>query len=148
MASARALALRLLGRRDYTTAELRKKLTDREIDAQEIDAALESLAADGALDDRRAAATHIRVATRAKSRGRLRIQQELQARGVDRALIHELLASLPAADEAENVHQFLCRRNIPAQLNMADRRRVFQQLLRRGFTADVIAKALKTREDE
>jgi SOS response regulatory protein OraA/RecX len=32
-------------------------------------------------------------------------------------------------------------------LNPADRRRLFQQLLRRGFTPDVIAKALKRDAD-
>jgi regulatory protein len=146
MPSARLVALKLLGRRDYTTAEIRQKLLDREFSAEDVDAAVDGLIADRLLDDRRTAAAHLRTASRVKGRGRLRIQQELQARGVDRGLVREVLAGLPAADETTAIETFLRRRRLPDTLTMADRRRVFQQLLRRGFTSDVIAKALKNRD--
>ena len=146
MSSARNTALRLLGRRDYTTAELRKKLMERECPADEIDAAIASLTTDRLLDDRRAAAAHVRTATRIKRRGRLRIQQELQARGLERGLIRELLDALPPEEETAAIAQFLQRKH-SGRIAMADRRRLFQQLLRRGFSADAIAKALRTREE-
>lgn len=148
MSSARVAALRLLSRRDYTKAELRQKLADREFGSEEIDQALDSLSAESLVDDRRAAAAYVRTATRVKNRGRLRIRRELEARGVDRAVIRELLADMAPDDETAAVDRLLRRRNLPARLNVADRRRVFQQLLRRGFTPDVIAKALKSRGEE
>lgn len=144
---ARTAALRLLSRRDYTTAEIRQKLTDREFEGGETEEAIASLRADRLIDDRRAAAAHIRTASRIKQRGRIRIERELEARGVDRSLIRELLRDLPAEDESAAIAKFLQRRRPPGRLNPADRRRLFQQLLRRGFTPDVIAKALKRDAD-
>lgn len=143
MSSARAAALRLLARRDYTTAELRDKLVSRDYSAEDIQEALATLAAQGLLDDRRAAAAHVRTASRIKGRGRLRIQRELEARGLDRSLVREALEELPASDETAALNRVLLRRHLPPRLTAADRRRLFQQLLRRGFTADVIAKALQ-----
>jgi regulatory protein len=146
MSSARAAALRLLSRRDYTSTELRDKLASREYSVEDIDAALASLTAERLLDDRRAAAAHVRMASRIKSRGRLRIQRELEARGLDREVVRQALEELPAADESAALERWLQRRHVPAHLAAADRRRLFQQLLRRGFTADLIAKALKERQ--
>lgn len=148
MASARSVAVRLLSRRDYTTAELREKLAERGFGAADIDAAIAELAAEQLLDDRRTAAAHIRTASRVKTRGRLRIQQELQARGVDGALVRELLGDLTQDDEAAALERFLRRRSVPPTIGPAGRRRLFQQLLRRGFTADLIAKALKHRSED
>jgi len=145
MASARVAALRLLTRRDYTAAELRDKLIAREIAPEEIDEAIASLTADRLIDDRRTAAAHVRLASGVKQRGRLRIERELQRRGVDRALIREVLSDLPPEDEAASIAAFLDRRRIPVQLSADAHRRVFQQLLRRGFAADAIAKALRER---
>jgi regulatory protein len=148
MASARNAALHLLSRRDYTTAELRKKLNDREFPEDEIAAALASLAADRILDDRRVASAHIRTASRIKHRGRLRIQHELEARGIDRGIVRELIMELPATEETESIERFLRRRGLPQRPTAAERRRLFQQLMRRGFSADVIAKALRGREHD
>jgi regulatory protein len=148
MAFARNTALHLLSRRDYTTAELRKKLNDREFPEDEIATALASLAADRLLDDRRVAAAHIRTASRIKHRGRLRIQRELEARGIDRAVIRELILELPAAEESDSIEHFLRRRGVTSRQTAPERRRLFQQLMRRGFGADVIAKALRGRGDD
>jgi len=141
--SARAAALRLLGRRDYTVAELRTRLLARAFSPEDVSAALEGLVADRLADDRRAALAHIRTGTRIKGRGRHRLRRELEARGVDPDLVSGLLAELDEADELAAVEQLLARRRPPGRLSMADRRRLFQQLLRRGFPADVIARALR-----
>jgi regulatory protein len=137
-----------LSRRDYTTSELRQKLLDREFAEADIDEALRSLTADRLLDDRRTAAAHVRTASQIKGRGRLRIQRELEARGVDRDLVRDLLADLPAADDLAAIDRFLGRKRLPPRLSAADHRRVFQQLLRRGFPADAIAKALARRRND
>lgn len=140
-------ALGLLGRRDYTTTELRAKLADRGYPIEDITKALQDLTAEGLLDDRRVAEAHVRTASRVKGRGRLRIRRELEARGVDRALVNELLANLPAEDEGAAIERVLSRKRWPARPTIADRRRMFQHLLRRGFPADAIAKALGKGED-
>jgi regulatory protein len=149
MSASRIDALRLLGRRDFTTAELEKRLLARGFPPEDVQETLSALATEGVLDDRRVAAAHIRTSGRVKHRGRQRIRLELESRGVDAALIRELLAELPAEEERGAIDEFLRRRRVPPHLTLDERRRVFQQLLRRGFAAEAIARALRDRgEDE
>ena len=148
MSQARVTALRLLTRRDYTTKELRQKLIDRELPEPDITAALADLADSGLLNDRRVAESFVRVASKLKRRGRLRISRELEQRGVDRGIIRDALATLPVEDETASIRRFLDKKSLPARLSPAEHRRVFGQLIRRGFSADLIAKALRGRPSE
>jgi regulatory protein len=141
--SARATAFRLLSRRDYTTAELRDRLLARGFDARETDSLIDTLTADGTLDDRRVAAAHVRTAGRVKGRGRLRIVRELAARGIDRDDARELVRDFSAEDEAESIARVLARKHVPARPSAAERRRIVHHLLRRGFPGDAIAQALR-----
>jgi len=143
MSAARVAALRLLSRRDYTTAELRDKLLAREHDAAEVDETIQDLCRERLLDDQRVAEAYARTACRLKGRGRVRIGRELEARGVDRDLVREVMASLSESDEAAALERFLARRRTATRLDATARRRLFHQLLRRGFPAHLIAQALK-----
>jgi SOS response regulatory protein OraA/RecX len=78
----------------------------------------------------------------------LRIARELEARGISRALTNELLAEIPDDDTTAQIARFLDRKKLPARPDQATRRRVFQQLLRRGFPADAISTALRKRNAE
>jgi regulatory protein len=138
-------ALRLLGRREYTAEELRTRLLDRGYAEAGVALVLSELAADRSLDDRRVAAAHVRTASALKGRGRHRIQRELEARGIARDVIRDVLDAVPAGDEAALVERFLTRKRLPARLGPAERRRLFQQLLRRGFPTEAIVAALKRR---
>ena len=145
--SLRAVALRLLGRRDYTSAELRKKLLARDADERDVDTVLTALRDEGLLSDRRAGAAHVRTAVAVKLRGRNRVARELAARGIDQDVARELLASMPPESEAEAIAAVLARKRLPARLSPADRRRIFQHLVRRGFSAGAIQRALRERGD-
>lgn len=148
MSQARVAALRLLTRRDYTAKELRAKLLDRDVPEAEVAAVLADLAGEGVVNDRRVAESVVRVASTVKGRGRLRISRELEQRGIDRAVIRDALAALPVDDETAAIRRFLDRKHLPARLSPAEHRRVFGQLVRRGFSADLIAKALRGRSIE
>lgn len=148
MSQARVAALRLLTRRDYTAAELRTKLLDKEHADAEVAAALDGLTRDGLVNDRRVAVSFVRVASSLKGRGRHRIERELEHRGVDKAIIREALATLPAADETASIRRFLERKKLPARLSPAEHRRLFGQLMRRGFSADLIAKAIRGQDTD
>ena len=145
--SARAAAIALLGRRDYTAAELQEKLEARGFPADEIASTLARLIEERVVDDRRVATAFVRTALSVKGRGRYRIERELAARGVDRALIHELIADVAPADESSAIARILARKRIPARPTLAERRRLFQHLLRRGFSADAIGKVLRGDEE-
>ncbi len=141
--TARAAALRLLGRREYTLAELRTRLLARGFTPDETTRALDSLVGDGLADDRRAAAAHIRTGSRIKGRGRHRLRRELDARGIDPDLSAALIAGIDEDDELAAAAAVLSRKRPAGRLTMADRKRLFQQLLRRGFPADIIARVMK-----
>ena len=146
MSSVRGAALSLLGRRDYTAGELRQRLIDKGHDKGEVDEQIESLTADGSINDARVAASHIRVSSQVKGRGRMRIRQELMARGIAKSTIEALLTEMPPEDEDAAINKFLSRKRVPEQLDTPARNRVFQQLMRKGFTAEAISKALRHRE--
>jgi regulatory protein len=139
----RAAALALLARRDYTAKELRTKLARRGYDATEVDEAVAALAAEHWQDDARVAAAHTRAAAGAKGRGRYRIERELAARGIAKDLAKQAVGALTAADESAAIDAVLRRRRIGALSSPADRRRVFQHLMRRGFSSDAILRALR-----
>jgi regulatory protein len=143
VSQARVAALRLLTRRDYTAVELRAKLLAKDHPEPDVVSAIASLMHDGLVDDRRVAVSFVRVASTLKGRGRHRIERELEHRGVDKAIIREALATLPAAGEAAAIRRFLERKKLPARLSPAEHRRLFGQLMRRGFSADLIAKVIK-----
>ena len=57
-------------------------------------------------------------------------------------LAHDAVGALPAEDEPAAIRKVLERRRTPGKLDPAARRRLFQHLLRRGFSTDGIKKAL------
>ena len=145
LASARSLrgtALRLLSRRDYTSSELRKKLLERDHDADAVDTLIQDLTASRLLDDRRVAASHVRTAAAIKGRGRLRIARELAARGLPKDIVSEALGAVEKQDEAAAIRKILTRKKWPATPSLAERRRMFQHLLGRGYPSDAIGRAL------
>ncbi len=140
--TARNAALRLLGRRDYAAAELTTRLHEKRYPAEEVERAVAELIADGSVDDRRLAFAYVRSACAIKGRGRLRIKRELEARGISAALAAEATRELDADDERAAITRVIGRKRGTARLDRAGRQRLFAQLLRRGFSADLIIRSL------
>jgi regulatory protein len=134
--------LRWLARRDYTSKELLHRLTERGVPEASASAVVNDLEANGLVNDQRAAAAHVRTASRVKGRGPRRIRLELEARGVDAGAIAEALAEV-SSDEIDLTIQRLIDRKHPTRpIPREDRDRLFRQLLRRGFPTSAIQKAL------
>ena len=138
----RLAALRLLGRRDYSSTELVTRLVDRGYAVDDVRTAIDALTADGTIDDRRTAFTHVRTAARIKGRGIHRIRRELEARGIAAPIIREALDQLSPDDDLQAIQRWLSRRRLPHPIPYEQRRRLFAQLLRRGFPAPLIGRAL------
>lgn len=143
----------MLGRRENTRAQLRRKLVQRKYESAEIDRVLDDLAAAGFLDDARAAKTFARQASHIKGQGRNRIARELSAKGVDPEIVASTLdAQIDPEEEAERLRVALERRSRGKDLS--DRKessKVWQALVRQGFSADAVSKALRkagTREED
>ena len=147
--SAYSDGLNMLARRELSVAEVRARLVDREHPADEIDAAIARLIETGALDDTRVARAYARTAKTVKGRGRLRVQQELQAMGIAREIIAEAIAETFAdADERALIDQAIQKklRNAGAarrKLSLQERARLYQHLMRQGFTPAGISAALR-----
>jgi regulatory protein len=139
-------ALHLLSRRALTAAECRDRLLARQHSTDTVDAAMAHLLDTGALDDRKLALAHARTAVEIKGRGRLRVVRELQARGVDKEIAAEAVAEVfGEKDERSLVARALQKklRGRPRPANAAEYARLYQYLMRQGFTPAVVVDTLR-----
>ena len=144
--SAHLDGLRLLARRELSVKELRDRLADREHPADEIDRAIEHLLSTQALDDARVARAYARTAANVKGRGRLRVMRELNAMGIAKETASEALAEVFAdVDERSLIAKALQKkmRGRPGIANAAEHARLYQYLMRQGFTPAGIVAALR-----
>jgi regulatory protein len=130
------VALRLLALRAHSELELRRKLSRRRCPPDEIDRAIVRVRALGYLDD--AAFARGLTAQRVHSRGPALIAAELAAKGVDREVVREAVATVGREQVVEAARRLATR----ATAARVDRRVVAGRLLRRGFPGDVVREAL------
>jgi regulatory protein len=139
-------ALLLLGRRELSVRQLRERLRDREHTDEDVDRAIDLLIENRALDDRRVAAAYVRTALKVKGRGRLRIQRELQEMGIEKDVAGEALAeAFGEVDERSLIAKALQKklRGKPKIASAADYARVYQFLMRQGFSPGAVSAALR-----
>ena len=140
-------ALHLLSRRALTVSECRSRLAARNHSAQQIDAAIEHLLETGGLDDKRLAREYARTSAEVKGRGRLRALRDLQARGVEKQVAAEAIAEVFAEkDERALVSRAIQKklRGRPRPASAAEYARLYQHLMRQGFTPAVVAAVLRS----
>jgi regulatory protein len=139
--------LRLLARRELSVAGLRARLEDREHPREEIDAAIAHLLETGALDDARVARAYARTASKVKGRGRLRVARELQVMGIAKDVAAEALGEVFGdLDERALIARAL-QKKLRGRTKIADRAeyaRLYQYLMRQGFSPAAVAIALRT----
>jgi regulatory protein len=138
--------LRLLSRRELSVHQLRARLIDRDHPADEIDGAIQHLLETQALDDARVARAYARTAAKVKGRGRLRVMRELYAMGIAKETVSEALADVFAdVDERAVIAKALQKktRGRPRIADAAEHARLYQYLMRQGFTPAAIAAALR-----
>jgi regulatory protein len=138
--------LKLLGRRELSIAELRSRLIDRDHPAEETDRAIATLVENGALDDRRVARSYARTASKIKGRGRLRVSRELQAMGIAKEVVAEAVAEVFSdLDERALIDRAIQKklRGGRKPSTMQERARLYQSLMRQGFTPAAVAAAMR-----
>jgi regulatory protein len=139
-------ALKLLARRELSVEALRTRLEDRGYPDAEISAAIDHLLETGALDDGRMARAYARTAATVKGRGRLRIERELLALGIDRRIAGEAIGEVFGdLDERSLIAKALQKklRGRKKITDTAERARLYQYLLRQGFSPAGVAHALR-----
>lgn len=139
-------ALHLLARRELSVKQLRDRLIDREHDGDEIDRAIEHLAGNGSLDDRRVARAYIQTALKVKGRGRLRIQRELQEMGIARDVASEAIAEAFGEVDERSLIKRALQKKLRGGAKIASRAeyaRVYQYLVRQGFSPGTVSAVLR-----
>jgi regulatory protein len=138
--------LHLLGRRELSVKQLRERLLDREHDREDVDRAIELLLENKALDDARVAGAYVRTALKIKGRGRLRIQRELQMMGIEKEVAGQALAeAFGEVDERTLIAKAL-QKKLHGKVKIAtpaDYARVFQFLMRQGFSPGTVTAVLR-----
>lgn len=135
-------AMDALARREHSRQELRDKLSRRaDDDISHLETVLDELGAQGLQSDARFAEAYARSRVR-RGYGPVRIRFDLQARGVDKALIESALDELDA-DWFELAFYALCKRFGTAPPDdFKDKARRGRFLQQRGFSGDTVSAAL------
>lgn len=130
-----------LSRREYSRAELRRKLEQGlqpEESADSVDECLDALQAKGYLSDDRYAEARVRL--RAARYGNARLEQELRMNGLDSQTIETAMQE--AGSELDRAREVWQRRFGAAPADSRQRAQQIRFLAARGFSFSVIAKVV------
>jgi regulatory protein len=139
-ASAKALAVRMLARRDYSRAELEQRLLHKGIPRDDIERALDELTAQGLLSDSRFAGATVRRKSGAYSKRA--IAGALKASGVEGDVASQALAA-SEVDDADAIVALWLRRFGAPPANDREKARQIRFLQSRGFSLSAIFKLLR-----
>lgn len=139
-------ALRLLGVRARSRAEIAQRLAQREFDPETIDEVLARLESAGLVDDDEFAREWAHSRHRHSGRGRLALRRELRTKGVAAETIEEALAQIEPEDERAQAAEIAAKKLAVSSLNLDDHaerakayRRLAGALGRRGFPPEMIS---------
>lgn len=142
-----AVALRLLGRCDRSSSQLRRKLKEREFTDEEIDAAIVRCRDYNYLNDERYALERSRALMRSGKGVGSKVLLDLRQRGIDPDTAQQALQTAEMEFCSAQLLQQELKRRFPSfcysSADARQRRRVVHFFLRRGFSLDQIMTQLK-----
>jgi regulatory protein len=134
--SAYVAALKMLGGRELSERQVRRRLARRGYAEDEIDAAVVRLVRDRSLDDERAARTVAHAETSVKKRGRLRVKQRLQAAGIAPAVAQRVIHDTFQAIDVDALMSAALHKRLRGREQIADQKelqRLYRYLVGQGF---------------
>ena len=140
--AARSAALRLLGYRGRSEAEVRRRLAPR-YSVQTIERVITSLTEQGYLDDAAFAAQWRSNRERRRPRGKSLLRLELRGKGIPEETIREALEDFEGLGNAYRAGQSLASRLAGEEFTKF-RQRLWSFLQRRGFEGSVIRETVQT----
>ncbi len=147
MPDAFTVALTLLSARELSEAQLRTRLKRREIDDDDIDAAIARLKADRTLDDRRVARAVARMESAIKHRGRARVLQKIKQIGIDgdtaEDAVREVFEEVDEEALLDRAFERRLRGKSARELDERSRARIIRGLVAQGFAFAAVLKKLK-----
>lgn len=143
-----ATAIKLLGARDHSSAELARKLGDRDVAPELIDSTLQELREANYVNDERYALTYVEQRM-ARGYGPRAIESKLHERGIESALVRHAFEQV-SPDWSALAHEALLRKFRSDQITDTDQKvkaKLARFLQQRGFgTRDAIRAIERARE--
>ena len=141
----RLAAMNLLARREHSSAELKQKLMQKGWQAERIDLTLHRLQQEGLQNDARFVEHYIRYRAQ-RGFGPVKIQYELQQKGVDHALIQQHMQSWQS-EWPERMRQVVVRKRKHVadfvSLSLEEQRKMQCFLRQRGFPPELVYQGYK-----
>ena len=137
--SLKGRALRLLSGREYSRAELVKKLTPFETTPGELTKALDELQAKDFINEQRVVDSVLH--RRSAKLGAARIKQELQSKGLDAGAVLDAVDVLKST-EVERAREVWRKKFGNAPENASERGKQMRFLMSRGFGSEAIRKVI------
>jgi regulatory protein len=145
--SAETSALRLLGRRDYSRSELRRKLTGKGFSNEEAEGVLSQFEDRGLLNDRRLAQRLADSYSREKLWGPQKLLQKLVQRGIPGEMARQVLNREEDGGRTRERLRVVLRNKMkgqdPLSLSARERKRLANYLHQRGYAWDDIWEAMQ-----
>ena len=147
MADAYTTALTLLSARELSEAQLRTRLKRRQLDEDDIDAAVTRLKEDRTLNDRRVALAIARMESAIKHRGRSRVIQKIRQAGINSDTAEDAVREVYEEVDEEALLDQAIKRKLRGQtakdLDEKGKARIVRALAGQGFRLDAILQRLK-----
>src|SRR5215207_3170420 len=143
-------ALKMLGRRELSEAQVRQRLARKGHSPDDIDAAIHRLKQERAIDDTRVAEAIARTETGIKRRGKLRVRRQIENAGIAPAVARKALDSVFENLDDDALLQAALGRRLRGDRSIEDERefqRLYRYLSAQGFESDRILRALNARRD-
>lgn len=145
--SAREYAFKLLGRRDYTTSRLKTKLEKKGYSPTIISKVIEYLINTRLLDDRKLALNYAHSRLKRRPRGPVVLKHELFSKGISLEEINKIIPCVYSEFPEEELARKIVQKEIgQRKISNEIKSKIYQKLIRLGFSFDIIEKVLKHNE--
>ena len=148
MSDAYVDGLRMLARRELSEVQIRQRLARRQHTAEAIDAAVERLLEERAIDDRRVAEAVARTQSSVKRRGKLRVRREIEQAGIAPAIARTVVDDVFESVDPDAQIQASLAKRLRGGERIADEKelaRLYRYLTGQGFEVDTVLRALRAR---
>jgi len=142
-------ALRFLSVRSHSSQELYRKLLKKKFSSEIIEKVLSDLLSLGYLNDRKFAEQYFNELV-GKFFGPLKIKNEMIKRGIAKEIIDEVLSDYFNNDEMQKdvIQKLLSKNKFPKKItNRNDLQKLYNHLISRGFSPEVVMECLRERFD-
>jgi regulatory protein len=138
-------ALKMLGRRELSEAQVRQRLARRGHDPAAAESAIARLRQERAIDDRRVAAAIARTQVALKGRGKLRVLRQIQQAGIARSTAREVADEVFNELDPDTLIETAATKRLRGRGRLADERelqRVYRYLVGQGFEPERVLRVL------